>query len=215
MTKDYSQSKVYKIWSPNGDKVYIGSTTKKYLSQRMTAHRCDYIRWKDKKRNFVSSFILFDEYGLNNCFIELLEAKSCASNDELKKLEGRYIREKSCVNKVIPDRGTKEWGNDNALYISEQFHKWYEVNKENCKEQQQQYREKNKQTISEYKKKKYMENKTDKLAYQHEYRKANKDQITAYRSLEVVCTCGKTIKKVNKSRHLTSLIHKEHIISTC
>ena len=46
MTIDYKNSKVYKIWSPNGDKVYIGSTTKEMLCQRMTAHREDFKRWK-------------------------------------------------------------------------------------------------------------------------------------------------------------------------
>ena len=55
MTIDYKNSKVYKIWSPNGDKIYVGSTTKKLLCQRMTAHREDFKRWKDGKFQSVSS----------------------------------------------------------------------------------------------------------------------------------------------------------------
>ena len=30
---NYANSKVYKIWSTQGDKIYVGSTTKQYLSQ--------------------------------------------------------------------------------------------------------------------------------------------------------------------------------------
>ena len=43
--KDYSKGKIYKIEPicdhDEGD-IYIGSTTKEYLSQRMTLHRNDY-----------------------------------------------------------------------------------------------------------------------------------------------------------------------------
>ena len=107
MSINYNNSKVYKIWSPQGDKIYVGSTTKQYLSQRMTAHRKDYNYWKSGKGQFITSYLVFDEYGLDNCFIELLEAKSCSSKDELKQLEGGYIRNLVCVNKNIPDRTKK------------------------------------------------------------------------------------------------------------
>ena len=53
---NYTNSKVYKIWSTQGNKIYIGSTTKYYLSQRMDKHRTDYRRWKDKRSNFITSF---------------------------------------------------------------------------------------------------------------------------------------------------------------
>ena len=70
---NYRNSKVYKIWSTQGDNIYIGSTTKQYLSQRMDNHRRCYRAWKNETYHFVSSYILFDEYGLQNCFIELSE----------------------------------------------------------------------------------------------------------------------------------------------
>ena len=98
MPINYDQSKVYKIWSPQGDKIYVGSTTKQYLSQRMTTHRKDYNYWKTGKGKFTSSYIIFDDYGLDNCFIELLEAKLCSSKDELLQLEGSYIRNLSKIS---------------------------------------------------------------------------------------------------------------------
>ncbi len=36
---NYTNSKVYKIWSTLGNNIYVGSTTKQYLSQRMDKHR--------------------------------------------------------------------------------------------------------------------------------------------------------------------------------
>ena len=130
MTIDYKNSKVYKIWSPNGDKIYVGSTTKKMLCQRMTAHREDFKRWKAGNFHSVSSFLLFEEYGVENCFIELIEAKECNSKDELHKLEGKYIRELNCVNKVVPGRTKKEYYKDNLDHIVEYNNKWREDNKE-------------------------------------------------------------------------------------
>ena len=55
---NYGNSKIYKIWSPNGDNIYIGSTTKKYLSQRMVEHRCDYNKHLTCGKQNVSSSIL-------------------------------------------------------------------------------------------------------------------------------------------------------------
>jgi hypothetical protein len=48
----YGNSKVYEIepiCDHDEDEVYIGSTTKVYLSDRMVKHRSDYKRWKEKK----------------------------------------------------------------------------------------------------------------------------------------------------------------------
>ena len=73
---NYSNSKVYKnepIVEHEESDIYIGSTTKHYLSQRMDAHRADYKQWKDEKHNKTTSFDLFDKYGLENCQIVLLE----------------------------------------------------------------------------------------------------------------------------------------------
>jgi hypothetical protein len=99
--------KIYKIWSPLGDKVYIGSTSKE-LSQRMKTHIHDYKKYINNKHKYITSFILFNEYGLNNCYIELLEIKECISKIEINQLEGKYIKEYICVNKIIPGQTRKE-----------------------------------------------------------------------------------------------------------
>ena len=58
---DYQSSKIYKITSHLGDKIYIGSTTKKYLSDRMASHRGAYKDWKAEKRTKTYSFEIFDD----------------------------------------------------------------------------------------------------------------------------------------------------------
>ncbi len=92
----YQSSKIYKIYSDLGDKVYIGCTTKQYLSQRMAKHKYDYTYYKKKREDtgfaFVYSYLLFDEYGVDNCKIELLEAYPCNSIDEIRKREAHYIK---------------------------------------------------------------------------------------------------------------------------
>ena len=48
---NYQNGKIYKIESHVGPKIYSGSTTKQYLSQRMEKHRSGYNRWKLNKKN--------------------------------------------------------------------------------------------------------------------------------------------------------------------
>ena len=89
---NYENGKIYKIESYKGDMIYIGSTTKEYLSQRMDTHRSSYKRWKNGKCHFVTSFKIFDEYGIENCHIVLLESVLCDSKDELMSREAYHIR---------------------------------------------------------------------------------------------------------------------------
>jgi len=81
---------------------YIGSTTRPYLSQRMDTHRRDYKRWKEGKKPFNLLFDVFEKYGVENCYIELIQAFSCDSNDELRARERRWINDIRCINYVSP-----------------------------------------------------------------------------------------------------------------
>ena len=135
---NYANSKVYKIWSTQGDKIYIGSTTKQYLSQRMDKHRHEYKYWKSKQTTFISSYKLFEEYGIENCFIELLEAKECKSKDELHQLEGKYIREVNCVNKLVAGRTREQYRLENKEKLSENDKQKYERTKDKVLERQSQ-----------------------------------------------------------------------------
>jgi hypothetical protein len=201
----YEKAKVYKIWSTQGDKIYIGSTCKEYLSQRMVSHRKDYNGWKNTENRFMSSFLLFDEYGLENCFIELLEAKECKSKDELRKIEGKYIRELECVNKRIAGQTKKEYY-ENSIEVRKRY---YENNKQNISDRQKQYRDDNKEKIAEFQKL-YRENNKEVLSdYKKQYRENKIELLTE----KIKCECGGIYTHQHKSTHQKTKKHCKFIES--
>jgi hypothetical protein len=106
---DYNNTKIYKIVSDWGNKVYIGTTTKQYLSQRMQGHRANYKTWQKSGKRRCTSFELFDEYGIENCKIVLIELHPCNTKDEQSAREYFHISSMDCVNKKkqINDLTTK------------------------------------------------------------------------------------------------------------
>ena len=123
MTINYKNGKIYKI-EPRGDHsegdVYIGSTTKEYLCQRMTAHRSGYNCFKRGTRQHkLTSYDLFDKYGVENCDIILLELVEANSKDELVSREAHYIRTIKCVNRFVPLRTTREYKQEHKEVISQ------------------------------------------------------------------------------------------------
>jgi len=129
---NYQQAKIYQIVPTceheEGD-VYIGSTCKALLSQRIANHRTEYRAGRRQTR----SKILFDKYGLDNCIIELIETYPCNSKDELLKREGEYIRQTPCVNRCVAGRTKMEqckiYAEKNKEYIKEYNKKYYQENK--------------------------------------------------------------------------------------
>lgn len=166
---NYNNSKIYKIEPVNGEDgdIYIGSTTKSLLSQRMTSHRATYKQWKNDNYNWVSVFDIFDKYGLENCNIYLIESYECSTRDELRAREGHFIKSLNCVNKRLAGRSRKEYQNEYNkinkdilnLKKREQYQKnkdmkkeYYQQNKDKIKEYLKEYRENNKEKIKEQKK---------------------------------------------------------------
>ncbi len=146
---NYQKGKIYKVESHQGDKIYNGSTTKDYLCQRMDLHRSQYKRYKDGKTNgYVSVHEIFDEYGIENCNIILIESYPCNTSDELHSREAHHIKLLKCVNKNIPGRSKLQYYHDN----------------------------KNKESMIEYKKKYYEANKDILNAKQRERRRLIKEQ---------------------------------------
>jgi hypothetical protein len=207
MSINYNNSKVYKIWSPKGDMIYIGSTTKQYLSQRMTAHRGNYRYWNAGKGEFITSYLIFDEYGLDNCFIELLEAKLCNSRDELNQLEGGYIRNLKCVNRRTESRTKKEYHEDNKVKFSELSKGHYRDNREVLIEKAKKHYYDNKEQVLERHKQYYEDNKETILEKQKQYNDNNKERKSEMNKQVIECSCGKTYTHGNKSRHNKSAFH--------
>ena len=127
---NYNNCKIYKIEPieiTNTNDIYIGATTKKYLSSRLAEHKHNYKLWENKLRNKYNSFDLFDKYGVDNCHIVLLESFNSIDKDELNQKELYYIQKHNCVNKNIPGRTKKQYYIDNYNKILE--HKNF---KNNC-----------------------------------------------------------------------------------
>ena len=117
---NYSLTKIYKIESHLGDKIYVGSTAKQYISQRLQQHKNGYKQWKEDKISKTTSYDLFDEYGPDNCQIVLIEEYPCSCKDAKNAREGHFIRELDCVNKCILGRTNKQYKQDNREKIIEQ-----------------------------------------------------------------------------------------------
>jgi hypothetical protein len=208
---NYSNGKIYKIESHLGDKIYIGSTTKQYLSQRMDQHRGDYKVWKNGKTGKTTSFELFNEYGVENCQIILLESCPCNTKDELISRESHYIKSLDCVNKKIEGRTKKEWLDDNKGSILEKNKVYYEVNKEKLNEQSKIYYQENKETIIENNKMYYETNKDERKKRSNEYYEKNKDKIIEYRRSIFNCECGVTCAILSKTKHFKSKKHLRNL----
>ena len=137
MFNKYNNGKVYKIESINetDSDIYIGSTTKKLLYNRLERHIEDYNLYKSNSKcvTKMNSFLLFDKYGSKNCKITLLEDVNVETKNELLKREAYYIKSNVCVNKVIPLRTKKEYRIDTKEHIKEYSLQYYQNNKEKLK----------------------------------------------------------------------------------
>ena len=208
----YQNGKIYKIWSLQTDKIYIGSTCDT-LTNRMCKHRLDYKNWKEGKRNLVTSAVLFDLVGLENCKLGLIHNFPCESKNELQAEEGRVMRANKdlIVNRCIAGRGKEEYRDEH---------------KEEMKEYKKEYSLKHKEEIKEYKKEYYQQNKEERTIKNKEYRDTHKEQIKEYikeyqkehkeeikikRNQKITCECGSPYTLHHKSRHFKTKKHQDFI----
>jgi hypothetical protein len=140
---DYKKGKIYMIWSPSTDKVYIGSTTQT-LCRRFQEHR---------SQNCSSQDIL----ALGDARIELVEEYPCNNRMELNRREGEIIRERNCVNIVMPGRTKemkqeydKEYYKDNKELILDRVNTYYQEHKEAKQEYALTYRQQHIEDIRAY-----------------------------------------------------------------
>jgi hypothetical protein len=104
---NYNQTKVYRIFPTiphDTADVYIGSTTKRYLCDRMAHHVWSYKNRESRKEQSTTAWKIFDRYGVENCKIELIEACVCETADDKTEREAHYIMTTPCVNRNMPGR---------------------------------------------------------------------------------------------------------------
>ena len=166
MPPNYQNTKIYKIWSPNTEQVYVGATVQT-LSKRMTEHR-------KPTSTTSSSKIIID---LGDAKIELIEEFPCNNKMESDKKEGEYIRKLDCVNKQIAGRTLKEYRFDNKEKRNDEAKVYYINNKVKVDEYKKQYNKNNKELVAKRKQANYEKNKSQILEQAKLYREKNKDKI--------------------------------------
>ena len=127
----YQNGKIYRLFCKTTRQQYYGSTTNKTLSTRLSIHKCDYKRFLEGKRGFVSSFEILKN---DNYQIILVENYPCVNKKELHKRERYYIENNECVNMMIPCRTPAEYRLDNVEKEKERHKKYYEENIDKFKE---------------------------------------------------------------------------------
>jgi hypothetical protein len=112
-----STAKIYKLECLTCPHIFIGATTKKYLSERITFYRQEYKRYLSAKLNeegykkylnikiesgnyaIIKLFKLFDSYNVKSFKILLLSEIHHSSPDDLKTQLYNYIKNTECINK--------------------------------------------------------------------------------------------------------------------
>jgi hypothetical protein len=94
---------IYKIIVRTGNEIYVGSTLQQ-VRKRWQDHRNGYIEYvKSKGENkCVSSFVLFEKYGIENCKIILIKNYAVADIFQLRAYEQLWINKLNPINKVNP-----------------------------------------------------------------------------------------------------------------
>jgi hypothetical protein len=193
----YNNSKIYKIWSPQTDLIYIGSTTQ-ILCKRLADHKSNYKSYKEGKFHYVSSFKIL-EYG--DAKIELIKEVNCQNREQLNSIEGDLQREyrNVCINIRIEGRTQQEYYEEHKEDINDRHKKYYEEHKEDLKESHKKYYEEHKEDLKE------------KVKI---YRNNNKEQILQNKAKLYNCICGVTCRYGEKARHFKTKKHQSYMNDT-
>jgi hypothetical protein len=115
---DYKLGKIYQIWSPNTDEVYIGSTVQP-LHKRFHDHKTTLT---SKKYTTAREVLKCGE-----AKIELIEDYPCEKKSELNRREGQVMRGyDNRVNVKIAGRTPAEWRADNKEHIAAYQKEYYQ-----------------------------------------------------------------------------------------
>ncbi len=122
---NYKNGKIYKITSPNTEKIYIGSTCHT-LEYRLRKHINNYKSYLKGEYKYTTSYEIIKS---NDFEIILLENVKCNNKRELHLIERKYIDEIDCVNKFKPLRSKKEWYQDNKQRLLKKQIEYQKKNK--------------------------------------------------------------------------------------
>jgi hypothetical protein len=119
---NYNNGKIYKIVCNKTGVMYIGSTTKRLLSERLSQHKSAHKSFVEGKRQWKTSS--FDIINNGDYHIELIELFPCSCKDELIAREKYYILNIPNINKQIPTRTKQEYLQDNIERLTQYKKEW-------------------------------------------------------------------------------------------
>ena len=201
---NYQQGKIYKIECNATGKVYIGSTCKKTLAERLSQHRSSYNSYLDGRSRYMSSFEIIEE---GDYTIILIELYPCDSKDELFSRERFWTNQIVCINKIKNQGLQIELGQQQ--YSKQHNQIYYQANKTQILEKQKDFYKENKNKINESTKKYYIKNNERILQQCKQYRESNRDKILEKHDCEI---CGGKYVNSSKARHLKSKKHIEKML---
>ena len=148
------------------------------------------------KKNLERSHLLFDEFGIENCLIILVEQYPCNSREELLRKEGEHIKNTECVNKYVAGRTVAEYESENKeqrrANSRASMKKQYERNPDKFIHRAKDYYKSHIEEISQ----------KDKARYE-----ANKDSVLKRMSEKMICECGVTYTHGHRARHQRTQRH--------
>ena len=129
-------------------KFYYGSTYEN-LQKRFWRHKHIYKDYLQGKNSYIHSIcLLFDEFGVDNCKIELVELYPTTSKIELLQREGHYIKNNDCINKVVAGRTSAEYYQDNKEQCVKWNKDWHSKNREKANQRKRENYKKNIDTLT-------------------------------------------------------------------
>ena len=192
---------IYRIRSIKDPRmVYIGSSKDNNKYIRFGSHIMFYGKWKETGTGIkISLYDMFDKYGVESCFIEVLENLHIDKGDdklntkELRRYEGLYqleYRDNPYYNMI--NKKIDYYGNDKRYSSSKEYDRHMRI--------------KHRTQKLAYKKKYYQLNKEKSKIYAREYRKQNREEINKKDRVKVNCPhCDKLLSKGSLRRHIRKL----------
>ena len=142
---DFSKAIIYSICHKDltiTTKAYYGSTCKTH-KRRWSKHLSDYTRYKKGLCEPCAVVDLFDEYGVDNFEMKIIELYPCENDLQLRIKEDEYIKNNECVNKNNAVKNAekqtataKQYKTEHKLQTSNVGKLYYQKNKDKILAQQ-------------------------------------------------------------------------------
>ena len=194
-----NKGKIYKIYSLNGDEVYIGCTMRS-LESRIQKHYKAYSEYLKGSRGNHESFKVFDLYG-NDTMIQLIKEFKHITEEDLKMKKDAYVKT-----------------HNHKEYQRQEYHRqYYHNNIERIKAYDKDYYQKNIEKIKQRYKQSWICDvcnvELKKWGYQRHLNSAkhqrNEENNGAKPNPDIIkCICNCIVVRKNLPRHLLT---KKHI----